>query len=95
LLTCCWYAEQGGEENLGPLENTIRNLNKETDSHNEECKELEREWLNKQTSMVALLSEVDKLNEVNREYKARFVFSFRVESDQVSDGRLHLLGSPF
>jgi hypothetical protein len=45
--------------------------------------------------MVALLSEVDKLNEVNREYKARFVISFRSESNQVSDGRLRLLGLPF
>lgn len=61
----------GGEENLGPLENTIRNLTKEIETAADECKELEREWLKKQTDMVAVASEADHLSEVNNELRAR------------------------
>lgn len=61
----------GGEENLGPLENTIRNLNKEIDQTMDECKDLEREWLKKQTEMVAVMSEADTLQETNNELRAR------------------------
>ena len=61
----------GGEENLGPLENTIRNLNKEIDAVNSECKELERDWLKKQTELVAVASEGDTLAEKNNESQAR------------------------
>jgi chromosome segregation ATPase len=51
----------GGEDNLGPLENTIQNLNKDTESTLLECKELERDWLRKQTDLVAVASEVSCL----------------------------------
>ena len=61
----------GGEENLGPLENTIRNLNKETESTLEECKELERDWLRRQTELVTATTEGDSLSEVNNELQAR------------------------
>lgn len=61
----------GGEENLGPLENTVKMLNKETEGYNEDCKELEREWLRKQTEMVAIIAEGDQLSEMNNEYQAR------------------------
>lgn len=61
----------GGEENLGPLENTIKNLNKETESILSECKELEREWLKKQTEMVTVVSVADQVAEQNNEYRAR------------------------
>jgi coiled-coil domain-containing protein 40 len=61
----------GGEENLGPLENTIRNLNKETDSTLEECKELERDWLRRQTELVTATNEGDDISEVNNELQAR------------------------
>lgn len=61
----------GGEENLGPLENTIRNLEKEIDSTANECKELEREWLKKQTEMVALSADCDQVGEKNNEQQAR------------------------
>jgi chromosome segregation ATPase len=61
----------GGEENLGPLENTIMNLNKETESTFLECKELERDWLKKQTDLVAVASEADQSGEANKELQAR------------------------
>ncbi|RYH29899.1 hypothetical protein EON65_06985 [archaeon] len=61
----------GGEENLGPLENTIKNLNKEIENTTLECKELEREWLRRQTEMVTMSAECDALHEKNNEQQAR------------------------
>lgn len=61
----------GGEENLGPMENVIKNLNKEIDGTNTECKELEREWLRRQTEMVAVSAECDQIAEKNNEQQAR------------------------
>ena len=61
----------GGEESLGPLESTIRNIVKEMGSIEEECKELEREWLKRQTEMVAVVSESEKVSEENAEQQAR------------------------
>lgn len=61
----------GGEENLGPMENGIRLLNKETDGYNEESKDLERDWLRKQTELVAVSTEGDQLAEEKNEFQAR------------------------
>lgn len=61
----------GGEENLGPLENTIKNLNKEIDAITSECKEFEREWLKRQTEMVSLSSVCETMAENNNEVQAR------------------------
>jgi coiled-coil domain-containing protein 40 len=61
----------GGEENLGPLENTIRNLAKETDAIMAECQEMERAWLKRQTEMVTISSECDQAGEQNNEQQAR------------------------
>jgi coiled-coil domain-containing protein 40 len=61
----------GGEENLGPMENTVKTLNKETEALREECKELERDWLRRQTDLVGVASEVEELNELNNELQAR------------------------
>jgi chromosome segregation ATPase len=61
----------GGEENLGPLENTCKNLEKEIEAISNECKELERDWLKKQTEMVGITSESDKIIEENHELQAR------------------------
>jgi coiled-coil domain-containing protein 40 len=61
----------GGEENLGPLENIISNLNKEAEVVLTECKELERDWLRKQTDLVAVASEADISKEANNELQAR------------------------
>ena len=61
----------GGEDNLGPLENIISNLNKEADVVVSESKELERDWLRKQTDLVAVASETDLCQEANNELQAR------------------------
>lgn len=61
----------GGEDNLGPLENIISNLNKEADVVVSESKELERDWLRKQTDLVAIASETDLCQEANNELQAR------------------------
>lgn len=61
----------GGEENLGPLENTIRNLQKEIDATAAECQELERNWLKRQTELVSVSAECDKFGEDNNEQQAR------------------------
>ena len=61
----------GGEENLGPMENTIKNLDKNTASTLDECKDLERDWLRKQTELVNATTEGDVINEANNELTAR------------------------
>lgn len=61
----------GGEENLGPLEYTIKNLEKEIETLTNECKDCERDWLKRQTEMVAVTSEGDEIAEANFELQAR------------------------
>lgn len=61
----------GGEENLGPLENTVKNLEKEIEQISNECKELEREWLKRQTEMVGITADTDEIAEINHELQAR------------------------
>ena len=61
----------GGEENLGPLENTIKNLNKETELTLAECKDLERDWLKRQTELVTITADGDHIAEANNELQAR------------------------
>lgn len=61
----------GGEENLGPLENTIKNLVKETELILIECGEMERSWLRFQTELVGIASECDKSSEESNELQAR------------------------
>lgn len=61
----------GGEENLGPLEYTIKNLEKEIENLTNECKDCERDWLKRQTEMVAVTSEGDEIAEANFELQAR------------------------
>ena len=61
----------GEEENLGPMENTIRNLNKQIEKMNEECRILEHDWLKKQTELVSVAAEGEKISEGNAELQAR------------------------
>lgn len=61
----------GGEENLGPMENAVKMLNKEIDSTTKECKELERDWLKRQTELVGIAAESEKLSDENSEAQAR------------------------
>lgn len=56
---------------LGPLEGAIKNLTKEMANTNEECKELERSWLRRQTELVTTSAECDALGEKNGEQQAR------------------------
>jgi len=78
----------GGEENLGPLENTIKQLNKETDAMLEECKEMEREWLKKQTDLVQVTADNDSLTEANNEYQARVTILSQQQLRLSKDSRL-------
>ena len=61
----------GGEENLGPMENTVKILNRDIDNTIKECKELERDWLKRQTELVGIASESQKLSDDNAESQAR------------------------
>lgn len=61
----------GGEENLGPMENTVRTLNRDIENTIKECKELERDWLKRQTELVESASEEQRLSEENSEAQAR------------------------
>eukprot|EP01041_Mallomonas_annulata_P004007 gene4007-7982_t len=61
----------GGEENLGPMENVVKNLGREIEKIDDDCKELEREWLKKQTELVQLSSDGDKVHDENNELQAR------------------------
>lgn len=67
----------GGEENLGPMENTIRLLNKEIENTVNECKELERDWLRRQTELVTIAAEEQKLSDENAENQARVTVLLR------------------
>ena len=78
----------GGEENLGPLENTIKQLNKETDGMLEECKDMEREWLKKQTDLVQVTADNDALTEANNEYQARVTILSQQQLRLSKDSRL-------
>lgn len=76
----------GGEENLGPMENVAKNLQREIERAEEECKELEREWLKRQTELVQLSSDGDRTSEENTELQARLTILsqklLRITKDQ-------------
>lgn len=61
----------GGEENLGPMENTVKMLNRDIDNTTKECKELERDWLKRQTELVGIAADAEKLSDENGEAQAR------------------------
>ncbi|CAM9524464.1 unnamed protein product, partial [Ectocarpus fasciculatus] len=61
----------GGEENLGPMENAVKMLNRDIDNTTKECKELERDWLKRQTDLVGISAESQKLGDENAESQAR------------------------
>ena len=62
-------AEEG--EHLGPLEATIRNLNKERDAVVNENANLQATWLTDQTSLVSTTQQSDEITEKNNELKAK------------------------
>lgn len=78
--------QAGGAENLDSLENSVKRFQDSIEVTAKEIAELERSWLTKQTDMVGVLSEIEKLSSKNEEYKSRISLltqqKFRLESDQ-------------
>ena len=59
-------ALSGGDddgENLGPMEATMKNMNKEVEQKEKENKELQRRWVNWQTELVTAVNENNELKE--------------------------------
>ena len=59
------------EESMGPLEASIKSINKEIDLEDEKATQLQRTWLRDQTLLVNTASETDEITEKNNEYRAR------------------------
>ena len=59
------------EENLGPLESTIKNLTKQTERVSTESRELERQWLRHQTELVAVVNASEIVSGAVHELKSR------------------------
>jgi len=60
------------DENTGPLEATINNLNREINQKNLESKELQRHWLNYQSELVQLMADNTKLEETVARLKSEY-----------------------
>lgn len=56
-------------ENLGPMEATIKNMNKEIEQKEKENKELQRRWVNWQTELVTMVNENNELTEKTQRLK--------------------------
>jgi len=56
-------------ENLGPMEATIKNMNKEVEQKEKENKELQRRWVNWQTELVTMVNENNELTEKTQRLK--------------------------
>ena len=59
------------DENVGPLEATIKNLNKEILGAQDENTELQRNWLTSQTELVNTSSKTEGIAEKNQELKSK------------------------
>ena len=65
-------ALSGGDddgENLGPMEATMKNMNKEVEQKEKENKELQRRWVNWQTELVTAVNENNELTEKTQRLK--------------------------
>jgi len=62
-------------ENLGPLEATIKNLNKEIAALNNQNRELERHWLRLQTDFVNVVNEMEQESTTVQELESRDTIS--------------------
>jgi len=58
-------------ESMGPLESTIRHLQKEIEAVGAEVDQMQHEWLTDQTTLVHTVSETEELLEKNAELKAK------------------------
>eukprot|EP00743_Colponemidia_sp_Colp-15_P001752 GILK01001913.1.p1 GENE.GILK01001913.1~~GILK01001913.1.p1 ORF type:complete len:909 (-),score=261.49 GILK01001913.1:118-2775(-) len=52
------------DENTGPLEATIKNVNKQIAEKEEQCQAMQRDWIKKQTQLVAYQHDIGKQAEV-------------------------------
>mmetsp|Transcript_16073 Transcript_16073/g.30114 ORF Transcript_16073/g.30114 Transcript_16073/m.30114 type:complete len:916 (-) Transcript_16073:85-2832(-) len=59
------------EESMGPLEASIKSINKEIDLEDGKAEQLQRTWLRDQTALVTTASETDEISEKNNELRAR------------------------
>ncbi|GLE10013.1 hypothetical protein PINS_up021987 [Pythium insidiosum] len=59
------------DENTGPLEATIKNLNKETAAVRSDNLDKQKEWLQTQTALVHLSAESQEISERNQELKSK------------------------
>lgn len=64
-------AGREGDENLGPLESTIKHLQKEIADMDAQCTDMERHWLINQTKLVTITTETDKHVDISTDLKAR------------------------
>ena len=53
------------EENLGPLEATIKHIGKETERFREENGEIQKRWLTAQTSLVSTTEDLHKVTGIS------------------------------
>jgi chromosome segregation ATPase len=53
------------EENLGPLEATIKHIGKETERVQEENREAQKRWLRTQTELVSISEDLEKVSELS------------------------------
>ena len=76
----------GGAENLDSLENIVKRHQDFIENTSKDIVELERSWLTKQTEMVSVISDIEKLSNKNEELNSRISLltqqRFRLESDQ-------------
>mmetsp|Transcript_13022 Transcript_13022/g.26684 ORF Transcript_13022/g.26684 Transcript_13022/m.26684 type:complete len:924 (+) Transcript_13022:121-2892(+) len=59
------------EESMGPLEASIKSINKEIDLEDEKCEQLQKTWLRDQTLLVQTASETDGVSDKNSELRAK------------------------
>ena len=59
------------DEAAGPLEATIKQLEKARDAAQQECTDFQREWLTKQTALVECSAEKESVTESVQELKGR------------------------
>ena len=79
----------GGEENLNSLENNIKALNDSADAITAESQEVKRSWLSKQTELVGVLGDTERLLSKQTELKARVaVLTQQRERFEAEQGRV-------
>jgi len=76
-------------ESMGPLESTIRHLQKEIEAVGEEVDQMQHEWLTDQTTLVHTVAETEDLLEKNAELKAKVSILSQKRLRQLADIEQH------